>query len=329
MTSAPFHVETVEIGHPSPSHAEAFHALRTAEFREVRAEGPPADPAGSAARLGGLGREGVRSSARLVYDADRAVGALFVFSFERHNPLLAEVDPLFVLQSHRRRGIGLQLFQEAVAEARDWGCAMLSGLTWPVSGSDGFAHRVKARAVQEHVINRLFVSELDLELVRSWSSTPPPGYDVTIMNAPLSDALLAGIAELLDHMRDVPRRDQRSASHQHSPSDVRRREHGTVERTYAIAFDVVSGMPVGLSDITWSPTSNVAEWDTTVVAADHRQRGLAKIVKGRALEAVLERHPAITEIRTGNVENNTPILRLNEQLGFRPELSATAWSVKL
>jgi len=44
---------------------------------------------------------------------------------------------------------------------------------------------------------------------------------------------------------------------------------------------------------------------------------------------VLRERPEVRIIRTGNAHSNAPMLRINEQLGFKPYRSSFTWQVSV
>ncbi len=46
-------------------------------------------------------------------------------------------------------------------------------------------------------------------------------------------------------------------------------------------------------------------------------------------EKVLRDRPQVKRIRTGNAHSNAPMLRINEQMGFKPYKSVFMWQVEV
>ena len=50
----------------------------------------------------------------------------------------------------------------------------------------------------------------------------------------------------------------------------------------------------------------------------YRGHGLGKWLKAAMLEKVLAERPAVKFVRTGNADENVPMLKINHALGFKP-----------
>jgi GNAT superfamily N-acetyltransferase len=76
---------------------------------------------------------------------------------------------------------------------------------------------------------------------------------------------------------------------------------------------VVEGRPVGLSFLTYREGS--VETGFTGVLRDHRNKGIARALKLETLCQAVEL--GVEAVETDNDSQNAPILRLNEEIGYR------------
>jgi hypothetical protein len=60
-----------------------------------------------------------------------------------------------------------------------------------------------------------------------------------------------------------------------------------------------------------------------------RGLGLGHWLKAAMLNKLLVDHPAVQIIRTGNANSNAPMLKINQEMGFKPYMATTIWQVEL
>ena len=67
----------------------------------------------------------------------------------------------------------------------------------------------------------------------------------------------------------------------------------------------------------------------TLVLREHRGHRLGALVKAAVLRELAATLPTVRRISTYNSETNTPMLAVNEALGFRPAGQLSTWSMRL
>ena len=62
---------------------------------------------------------------------------------------------------------------------------------------------------------------------------------------------------------------------------------------------------------------------------EYRNHGLGRWLKAAMLAKVARERPLVRWVRTDNATTNAPMLKINEELGFRPYRGESVWQVDL
>jgi GNAT superfamily N-acetyltransferase len=116
----------------------------------------------------------------------------------------------------------------------------------------------------------------------------------------------------------------RFAEVQQITQDQNRRWVGT------LVVHTATGTMVGATDLVLSLAEpDIAhQWDTLVIAG-HRGRRLGMWIKAANLRALLAACPGVRRVVTGNAASNSPMLRVNDAMGFRRVGTYTEWQKRL
>lgn len=260
---------------------------------------------------------------------------------------------LWVVPEARGRGIGRALLRQLEREAIRLGARTVQ--TWadhrlPVDGehrlipksghgaiaADGAAHLLHASSYLLEQIER--VSELDVATaaaslaahraealshagvayeVRSWQGSTPSGLRdamAALHARMLTDAPMAGLDT------DPERWDAARLQRLESEWDA---AHQTALQ--AVALHRASGDAVAFTVLLLPEPGRPATQEDTLVHANHRGRRLGMLVKAENLLQLRRLHPDRTRVLTWNAEENRPMLRVNEALGFVAISAEGAW----
>ena len=242
---------------------------------------------------------------------------------------------LNVLPTHRRRGLGTALLGQAVRLSEANGRTLLisfSHANAPAGAS--FAEEVGAKAGLTAHTNRLVLADLEPSLLHDWQESArvsASDFTVGLWAGPYPEEEITAIADLHTVMNTAPMGDLEVEDFTVTPAHLRQREayHGAqgVER-WTLYARHASGELAGYTALFIDPeTPETLYQGDTGVLPKYRGHGLGKWLKAAMLEKVLAERPTVKFVRTGNADENVPMLKINHALGFKPYLSETVWQV--
>ncbi len=253
---------------------------------------------------------------------------------------------LAVHPEHRRRGVGRALLAYAIEVARAHGrkrmfgdtvTALPGGPARPEAGG-AFAAGSGAQAALTEVRRRLDVAAVDhaaLAELLAGAHERAAGYRVVGWAGPVPEEYVGDVARLESRMNtDAPIGDLELEAENIDAGRIRGTEevlaargrrhyhHGAVHEATGrlVAWtmvDVNGGMP-------WH-----AWQQTTIVDPDHRGHRLGLLVKIENLRYATAREPELRAIDTWNAAVNEHMIRINEQMGFRPVDGWTNWQLTI
>lgn len=283
----------------------------------------PADPAEEAVPgLGGVEIAGGRTYRYLARDAGIPVGTLSLHLPTLDNLTAVTVDGT-VHPGHRRRGLGGELLQWAVAETR----RLHRSLLWfyvpgSASGGDGpgaaLMRRVGARVVLTEVRRLLDLRETAL-------LDPAPvadGYRLEQWLDRTPDGLVDGVAYLNMRMSiDAPSGEADLEQEHWDAARVRAKEEHAQQcgRLHVVTVVVheATGDVAGLTEIAVNRTTPHVgyQWET-IVDPRHRGHRLGLALKTRNHQLLVAHSPTTRHINTWNADSNTFMISVNEACGF-------------
>lgn len=216
-----------------------------------------------------------------------------------------------VLPESRGRGIGSELFQQALAHLRDRGAWRARTSVDVDPDAPGFLER---RGFRRGKVDR--VSELEL----AGAHVPEPALEVV----PLREARdrerdlyeICAAGEL-----DMPGEEPETEL---TYEDWRQDDYGSPALSDDGSFVALDGeRAVALAFLTVDPERRVAYNQMTATLPSHRRRGLALAVKSAA--ARWAREQGFERIVTENDEENAGMLAVNERLGYRFLYEQVSW----
>jgi GNAT superfamily N-acetyltransferase len=243
-----------------------------------------------------------------------------------------------VLSEYRRQGIARQALQLIVLFAKKHHRPLLTSRTSDrIAASGLFLERLGARKGLVMGINQLKVRELDRLLVQQWlrrSESKYSEFEMQFLDGAYPDAIIDEIAALRQAIgNDQPRGDLPTEMMKITPELLRLMERNLFSTGYRrwtfLLINRANREAVGLTEVFWNPNRPmIVDQGLTGVARAYRNQGLGRWLKAEMLQKILTNHPEVKFIRTGNVSSNAPMMKINNEMGFKPYTATTIWQVK-
>ncbi|MDM4721075.1 GNAT family N-acetyltransferase [Micromonospora sp. WMMA1363] len=253
---------------------------------------------------------------------------------------------LAVHPAHRRRGAGRALLAYAVEAARERGrkrmlgdtvLALPDGPDRPAAGG-AFAAATGAHAALEDVRRRLDVAAVDqaaLDELLAGARERAGGYRGVTWRGPVPEEYVADVARLESRMNtDAPLGDLKLEAEKVDAGRVRATEkvlaaRGRRDYHYGAVHEA-TGRLVAWTMLDVNSYSPWHAWQqTTIVDPEHRGHRLGLLAKVENLRYTVESEPQVRAIDTWNAAVNEHMIRINEQLGFRPVDAWTNWQLTI
>lgn len=248
----------------------------------------------------------------------------------------------FTLQVHpqyRCQGLGHKMLQMILPFATGHKCSLL--MVWSndrVPAAETFLEHIGARRGQEGKVNQLKVSELDRDLIDRWSSQNKhleSEFEMGLWERTLPEEHIEEIAALLQELaNDQPRDDLEIEDMKFTPDMIRQFEQNMLatgtQMWTLYALDRANQKLVGWTQVYWNPNRPMLlNQGFTAVEEAYRNKGLGRWLKAEMMKKILAERPQVEFIRTRNANSNAPMLKINDEMGFKPYNSITAWQVNV
>lgn len=228
-----------------------------------------------------------------------------------------------LLKSFRRKGIGSKLLEEIAKIAQSNHKTVLITFAREEDGKK-FLNTINSKVVLTYRENRLYIKDINWELIRSWIKEGEklnPETKIMSFNYVPDDLLENYCKTLTFAINQQPRGNLALGDRVTTPENYRKREEAGKKagrlREIVVTLEkdkTISGLTV-LTKI--GSNENVLDQGLTGVLIEFRGRKLGKWIKAQQLVNIRSKYPNLEYIITGNAEINAPMLSINNRLGFK------------
>ena len=231
---------------------------------------------------------------------------------------------IVVHPAHRERGVGTGLLRHVAAECRALGRSVLEAWNLPVGeAGERWARNRGFATVNTVKYQRLDLTEAD---PAAWQVDAPAGYHAVTWASAAPAELVASYAHTANAIHDAPFGEANFEFPQWTVERVRAEEarlveSGVVQWVVAAVRDADNEI-AGFTELLlrpWQPDTAVV--NNTAVLEQHRGHGLGVFVKARMSAWLHAERPAYQWIVTSTAASNGHMIRVNQRIGFRIELT--------
>ena len=253
------------------------------------------------------------------------------------NRHLSQFD-IIVHPDSRCQGIGKQLLgliaEAALADNRR---LLLTDTNDRVPAGETFMKRIGAKRGLEGHVNQLRLDELDQTLIEKWleqGGKTDEEFELGLWEGKYPEDKLAEIAQLIELTNQQPLGDLEIEEMHFKPEQLREMEkmdlaRGNLRYTFYV-LEKATGNFAGYTETVWNANRpEILRQDMTGVFPKYRGKGLGRWLKAAMLKKMLEIHPEIKFVRTQNADSNAAMLRINNELGFKPYMTSILWQMEI
>ncbi|MBW6473281.1 MAG: GNAT family N-acetyltransferase [Anaerolineaceae bacterium] len=253
------------------------------------------------------------------------------------NKHLAQFD-IIVHADYRRQGIGKQLYGLIVKAAQaNHRRLLLTDTNDRIRAGEAFMLRLGAQRGLEGHVNQLRIADLDHQLIHEWIQQGEKNlteFELGIWEGNYPQEQLQEIIELLDLTNQQPFGDLEVEEMHITPEQLVEMQKMDVARgnqryTFYL-LEEATGKFAGYTETVWNANRpEILRQDMTGVFPQFRGKGLGRWLKAAMLERQLKLHPEIKFVRTTNADTNAAMLRINNELGFKPYMTSILWQMEI
>ena len=253
------------------------------------------------------------------------------------NQHLASFD-ISVQPAYRRQGAARQLLDLITQTVQADHRRLLAAQTYDrIPAGEAFMTRLGAQRVLEAHVNQLRMAELDHVLLEEWleqGRSRASEFELGLWEGSYPEEQIAAVVQLFELTNQQPFGDLEIEDMHMTPAQIRQIEQllsarGEQRWTFYI-IEKATGKFAGYTETTWKPSRpEILSQDMTGVFPEYRNRGLGRWMKAAMLDKVLKERPQVKYVRTGNADTNAAMLKINNELGFKPYMANALWQVEI
>jgi len=245
---------------------------------------------------------------------------------------------LGVLPEYRRQGIARRLISLLANAARDDRRRLLITETNErIPAGEAFMDRLGGHKGLVGHVNQLRLDELDRSLLVRWlerGTSLADDFELGLWDGPYPEEQIDAVVQLFELNNQQPFGDIEIEDMHLTAEQLRQSEQASFargnQRWTFYAIEKATGKFAGYTETIWNPNRpQILRQDMTGVFPEYRNRGLGRWLKAAMLDKVLADRPQVKFVRTGNADSNAAMLKINDELGFKPYQATALWQVEV
>ncbi len=237
--------------------------------------------------------------------------------------------PLLSFQDDVFHAFAETIYKVGLASGRSF---IVVDSTSTLTAMEAFLLHIGAEKKQEVKEVRLFIKDIDWNMISAWSHQVTDNFSIEIYHSPLPEDNIDEKIELVNlGINLMPHDNLELVVSTMTQERIRNKEesyHKSNGGAYTIFARHTSGEAVGYTEIIYGDMFPYnLQQGMTVVKPTFRGNGLGRLMKAQMLEHIRGRHPKLLWIATGNATTNVSMRKINEELGFRLYKTVNLWQM--
>ncbi|NPD87416.1 MAG: GNAT family N-acetyltransferase [Asgard group archaeon] len=244
---------------------------------------------------------------------------------------------IYVTRNLRRKGLGSKILRVIISKAKELNRLSTFHCGTSIESGYEFLSYYKGTISIESAENRLYISEVKWELMKTWKKA---GLEKAKEKGITMEDFFECPEEIIGEYMHIYTETMKQQplgelewKPKHTPESRRLDEKRLADKGLEWYTMITKENDKAISGLTeyfyYEDTPHRIEQGLTGVKEEYRGRGLGKWLKAEMLFRIKERFPDVKFISTGNSTENAPMLSINERMGFKEFRPSKLYKLKL